>query len=90
MSWTVVRENHENCWKTEFSKELGHQNQQIRFADANRPPEVIRTHGFPLSSKSNTIAQRAKLKGRQPWTMWAEFLEKSKIEIEKPKENQRE
>ena len=72
---TVVRENHETSWKIEFSKELGHQNQQIRFADANRPPEVIRTHGFPLSSKSNTMAQRANLKGRLPWAMWAKFLE---------------
>ena len=37
---TVVRENHEICWKIVFSKELGHQNQQIRFADANRPPNA--------------------------------------------------
>ena len=43
------------------------------------PPEVTRRDGFPLSSKSNIMAQRANLKGRLPWTMCAEFLEKLKI-----------
>ena len=62
----VVRENHEICRKLAFSLELWLPNQQIRFADANRPPQVTRRNGLPLSSKSNTIAQRAKLKTRQP------------------------
>ena len=55
---------------------------QVRFADANRPhrnSEVTRRDGFPLSSKSNIMAQRANLKGRLPWTMYAEFLEKLKL-----------
>ena len=45
----------------------------------HRNSEVTRRDGFPLSSKSNTMAQRANLKGRLPWTMYAEFLEKLKI-----------
>jgi hypothetical protein len=43
------------------------------------PPEVIRRDGFPLNSKSNTMAQRANLEGRLPWTMWARFFENLKM-----------
>ena len=79
---TVVRENHEICWKLAAPGSKWCSKSQIRFADANRPhrnSEVTRRDGFPLSSKSNTMAQRANLKGRLPWTMWAEFLENMKM-----------
>ena len=51
---------------------------------------MTRQADLSFACKSNTMVHRAKLEGRQPWTMWAEFLEKSNIEIEKPNENQRE
>ena len=45
--------NHAHVARTEImkidekkSKDLGHQNELIRFADASRPPEVTRRDGF--------------------------------------------
>ena len=42
-------------------------------------PDMIRQADSSFACKSNTIVHRAKLEGRQPWTMWAEFLEKLKM-----------
>ena len=75
--------------KHEWSWPLRPSNEQFRFADANRSPQLLNmTRKTDVASAlSNTIVRRGKLELMMSYFIWGNILEKLMFRCQKPKEN---
>ena len=85
----VVRPTCPKTRQLEFSRPPRPSNEQIRFADANRPPQLLNMtrKADVASALSNTIVRRGKLELMMSYFIWGNILEKSIFRCQKPKEN---